>query len=959
MPDSPDELLSNRPPSSQVAERPWHARPADDALVSLGTDPVRGLADEDARRRLARDGPNELDAEPPTPAWRRFVAQFESVLVLLLLGATGISLALWFFERDATLPYDAIAIMAIVLLNATLGYVQEARAERAVAALRSMSAAEATVVRDATRRRLLARELVAGDLVLLEEGDTVPADARLIESTALQAAEAALTGESVPVDKVIEPLAADISLGDRTNMLFSGTTVTYGHGRAVVVATGMRTEMGHVADLLGATDDDPTPLQRQLDHVGKVLGLVVVAIAIAMIAAIVLVHGVRGVAAFLEVLLLGVALAVAAVPEGLPTIVTAVLAVGVRRMARRQAIVRRLAAVETLGSATVIASDKTGTLTRNEMTVRAVVTASGRANFGGSGYAPEGEVSTPDGAIEGAHALELERVLTAGHLANNAALHERDGQWHVQGDPTEGALLVATRKAGMDERTLADRWPRVGELPFSSERKLMSTVHEDRDGQQPLVLFAKGAPDVMLPRCSHEHVGGEVVPLTPARREALLRENEALADDALRTLAAAYRPLDAGIDFRRPDAGVERDLILLGLIGIIDPPRAEAGDSVRRARDAGIRPILITGDHPRTASVIANELGISDDRRVLTGTELGQLSDEALAEAVRVVSVYARVDPAHKLRIVDALQRNGEVVAMTGDGVNDAPALRSADIGIAMGITGTDVSKEAADMILADDDFATIVAAVEEGRGVYANIRRFLRFLLAGNLAEVIAMFLGVLLAERLGLRAADGTLLLPLLATQILWINLVTDGAPALALGLDPAERDLMRRAPRPRGEGVLTSRMWREILSSGFVMALSTLWVLDASLAGGFIAGTGTIEHARTMAFTTLVLAQLFNAFNARSETRSAIGDLVTAHWTGAAATFSVLLQLAVLHLGPLQRAFGVSPLSFADWVVCTAAASAVLWVREVVKLVGRARADSRTPRTAHASRTQGSSG
>ena len=776
-------------------------------------------------------------------------------------------------------------------------------------------------------------------MVLVEEGDTVPADARVLESTALQAAEAALTGESVAIEKVVEPVPADTALGDRIDMLFAGTTITYGRGRAVVVATGMRTEMGHVAGLLGATEDETTPLQRQLDHVGRVLAVVVVGIAGAMIATIVLVHEVRGTAAFFEVLLLGVALAVAAVPEGLPTIVTAVLAVGVRRMARRNAIVRRLAAVETLGSATVIASDKTGTLTRNEMTVRAVISASGRVRFAGSGYAPEGEVVGHEETLEGTLAVELERVLTAAYLANNATLHERDGRWQVQGDPTEGALLVAAHKAGLDGRVLLTRWPRVGERPFSSERKLMSTLHEDIERERDRVLFAKGAPDVILPRCSHELVGEAPVALTPARRQALLAANESLADEALRTLAAAYRPLAADVDYRgSPDA--ERQLVFLGLVGMIDPPRAEARDAVHRARDAGIRPIMITGDHPRTASVIANELGISADRRTLTGAELGQLSDEALWRAVAEVSVYARVDPAHKLRIVDALQHNGDVVAMTGDGVNDAPALRSADIGIAMGITGTDVSKEAADMILADDDFATIVAAVEEGRGVYANIRRFLRFLLAGNLAEVIAMFLGVLLAAQLGLRGDDGSLLLPLLATQILWINLVTDGAPALALGLDPAERGLMRRAPRPRGQGVLTPTMWREIVLSGLVMALSTLFVLDASLADGFIAGAGTIDHARSMAFTTLVLAQLFNAFNARSEWRSALGDLASAHWTAAATGFSVLLQMAVLYLPPLQRAFGVTPLSASDWLVCALAASAVLWVREIVKLLGRLR-------------------
>jgi P-type Ca2+ transporter type 2C len=944
MPSASHESPSTLSPSHEVAEVLWHARPAGAVLASLGSDGERGLAEVEARRRFARDGPNELASEPPVPAWRRFLGQFQSVLVLLLLAATAISLALWFVERDAALPYDAIAILAIVLLNATLGYVQEARAEQAVAALRSMSAAEATVIRDGERRRIPARELVAGDVVLLEEGDTIPADARILESTALQTAEAALTGESLPVDKSTDAVDADAALGDRTNMVFSGTTVTYGRGRGVVVATGMRTEMGRVAGLLGSTKEI-TPLQRELDHVGKVLGMVVVGIAVAMIAAIILMHHVRGVSALIEVLLLGVALAVAAVPEGLPTIVTAVLAVGVRRMARRNAIVRRLSAVETLGSATVIASDKTGTLTRNEMTVRAIVTASGRVRFAGSGYEPAGEVAADGTALEGALATELERALTAASLANNATLQQHDGRWSVQGDPTEGALLVAARKAGLDDGELGARWPRVGEIPFSSERKLMSTVHEDVERESQRVLCAKGAPDVLLPRCSHELVGGEPVELVPERREALARDNEALADEALRTLATAYRHLDAntprGGDARRGvDESVEQGLVFLALIGMIDPPRAEARDAVQRARDAGIRPILITGDHPRTAAVIAAELGISADGRVMTGKDLTRLSDEELSRAVAEVSVYARVDPSHKLRIVDALQRNGEVVAMTGDGVNDAPALRAADIGVAMGITGTDVSREAADMILADDDFATIVAAVEEGRGVYANIRRFLSFLLAGNLGEVITMFLGVLLAAQLGLRGTNGELLLPLLATQILWINLVTDGAPALALGLDPAERGLMRRGPRRRDEGVLTLHMWREIVTSGLVMALGTLWLLDASLPGGFVAGTGTIEHARAMAFTTLVLAQLFNAFNARSPLRSAFSDLGSAHWTAAATGLSLALQAAVIYLPPLQRAFGATGLSGPDWLRCLAVSSAVLWERELVKLVMRAR-------------------
>jgi len=868
------------------------------------------------------------------------------VLVLLLLAATAISVALWLVERDTPLPYDAIAILAIVLLNAALGYVQEERAAEAVAALRTMSAAEASVVRDGVRQRVPARTIATGDLLIVEEGDTVPADARIVQATALQVSEAALTGESVPVEKATATLGEETGLAERTNLLYSGTAVTYGRGRAVVVATGMHTEIGHIAGLLESTVAEETPLQRELDHVGRVLGLVVVGIAIAIIAAILLLQDVRGASAVVQVLLLGVALAVAAVPEGLPTIVTAVLAVGVRRMARRRAIVRRLSAVETLGSATVIASDKTGTLTRNEMTVRAVVTASGHVSIGGSGYAPEGEVVAQGATLDGALRIELERALTATFLANNATLHQSDERWHVQGDPTEGALLVAARKAGLDARALTARWPRVDELPFSSERKLMSTVHLDTEHGSARTLFTKGAPDVLLPRCSHELVGAEPVELTDTRREALLRASDALADEALRTLGAAYRLLGANDKLARDvaagdrDTGVEREMVFLGLIGMIDPPRAEAADAVRRTKQAGIRPILITGDHPRTAVVIANELGIVADRRVLVGAELARLSDEELSRAVVDTSVYARVDPAHKLRIVDALQRNGEVVAMTGDGVNDAPALRAADIGIAMGISGTDVSKEAADIVLADDDFATIVAAVEEGRAVYANIRRFLRFLLSGNIAEVMTMFFGVLLAGQLGMRGEDGTLLLPLLATQILWINLVTDGAPALALGLDPAEPGLMLRGPRDRKEGVLTRRTWNQVATVGLVMALGTLVVLDASLPGGFIPGTGDVGHARSMAFTTLVLFQLLNAFDVRSEVQSAFTGLTQSRWTWAAVALSVLLQVAVLYLPPLQRAFETTPLSGADWLLCVGVASSVLWLSELAKLVRRYR-------------------
>jgi len=806
-----------------------------------------------------------------------------------------------------------------------------------------MSAADASVVRNGERRSIPASAIVPGDIILVEEGDTVPADGRLIESASLQTAEAALTGESMPVTKDTAAIAEEVPLGDRENMVFSGTAATYGHGKAIVTATGMRTEMGRIAGLLKDTPNEPTPLQRELDRTGKRLGIAVVAIAVLMIATIVVVEEIRGAAALFDVLLLGVALAVAAVPEGLPAVVTAVLSIGVQRMARRNAIVRRLAAVETLGSASVIASDKTGTLTKNEMTVRVIVTASGRVTFDGSGYAPLGAVQREDRQpIDGPLRSELERALRVADRANNALVVERDGRWIVEGDPTEGALLVAARKAGVGSESLDARLPRIGEVPFSSERKLMSTLHRDTEQPDRGVVFTKGAPDVLLSRCTEEAIGDSRRPLTAERRAEILQVNEALAGEALRALGVGGRWLPSQIVAEHaatPGPHVEQNLVFVGLIGMIDPPRPEAREAVARAKRAGIRPIMITGDHPRTAAVIAQEIGITADGRAITGAELEKLPAEEAARTAAEVSVYARVNPEHKLRIVDALRRTGAVVAMTGDGVNDAPALKRADIGIAMGITGTDVSKEASDIVLADDNFASIVAAVEEGRAIFANIRKFLRYLLSSNIGEVMTMFFGVLLARRIGLHAESGQVVLPLLATQILWINLVTDGPPALALGVDPADKDLMHRPPRAAGEGVLTSRMWRGIIFVGAIMAVGTLFVLDASLPGGLVEGQGELRYAQTMAFTTLMLFQIFNVINARSDEQSAFVKLFTNGWLWAAVLLSVLLQFFVVYTPFLQQAFGTVPLGGGDWLFCIAVGSSVLWLREISKLIGRA--------------------
>ncbi len=929
--ESPSEIPAGTPAGDPFVES------AAAVLERLQSDGRTGLSGGEARARLGRFGRNELAQAAPVPGWRKFLLQFADMLVILLMVAGLVSAALWLVERDSALPYEAIAILAIVILNAVMGHLQQSRAEEAVAALKQMSAAQARVLRDGVRQAVPAAEVVPGDIILIEEGDTVPADARLIAVTSLQTAEAALTGESLPVAKQIAPVEAGAALGDRSNMVFSGTSVTYGHGRAVVTATGMQTEMGRIAGLLEEAKAEVTPLQRQLDRVGRGLAIIVVGIAAVMIGTILMVAEVRSLSALFDVLILGVALAVAAVPEGLPAVVTAVLSIGVQRMARRNAIVRHLAAVETLGAADVIASDKTGTLTRNEMTVRAVLTACGRANFTGTGYAPEGEVTCPSGGPVGGELQTLvRRALIVAERANNAVIHERDGQWRVQGDPTEGALIVAARKAGLEGGAMDRRFLRRGEVPFSSERKIMSTIHEDAE-QDRLLALTKGAPDVLLARCSREMIGEEERPLTDTRRAEILAQNEALAAEALRTLGVAFRPLPDEAGF---DSGVEEDLCFLGLIGMIDPPRPEAQEAVARAKGAGIRPIMITGDHPVTALVIATELGIATGTRAITGHQIEAMTEVELDRAVAEVSVFARVNPEHKLRIVKALQRGGKTVAMTGDGVNDAPALKTADIGIAMGITGTDVSQEAADMVLTDDNFATIVAAVEVGRSIYSNIRKFLRYLLSSNIGEVLTMFLGVLLAPVIGLGTGADGVVLPLLATQILWINLVTDGAPALALGIDPPDGRVMDRKPRPKAEPVITGRMWRGIFFVGAVMAVGTLYVLDAALPGGLVEGTGTIGYAQTMAFTTLMLFQLFNAFNARSDERSAFDGLFRNRWLWGAVGLSLGLHALVIYLPFLQKAFSTTALSAGDWLISALVASSVLWLREGTKLLARRR-------------------
>lgn len=933
-------------------------------LRELGSDPDDGLTQVQAAHRLVSTGLNVLRAQPPVPRWRKVLAQFQDPLIYLLLAAIVVSGGAWWVEGAAGWPVDAVVIAVIVVLNAVLGYSQEAKAERAVAALQRMTEVHATVRRDGRTVDVPVDEIVPGELLVLSEGDSVGADARLVEANSLQVAEAALTGESTAVSKAPATLSTDLPLGERTNSVYRGTAVTQGTGRAVVIGTAMDTEMGRIATLLESAVRGPTPLEREIAFIGRFLGLAVVVIAVVVMGTVWLVSGVETLGDAVDVLLLGVSLAVAAVPEGLPAVLSVVLSVGVRRMASRDAIVKNLSSVETLGSASVICSDKTGTLTRNEMTVQRLVTASGDARVTGVGYRPEGQVMISDagsgtGAATDQESLRAEAtvLLAGGSLTSDSELREQDGAWSVLGDPTEAAFLVAERKMGLTARR-ERRFTRVGEAPFTSVRKRMSTVQLDHEHADAPVLVTKGAPDVVLARCTRYRRGLRVLELDATMRARFLGDVERLSGEGMRTIGVAYRPLGEGgtgtVGEAYPHGGavpaevvaeLEDELVWVGTVGLTDPAREDVGEAVREAQRAGVRVVMITGDHPGTALRIAQDLGIAGRGGTsVTGAELDRLDEDGLHRAVADVDVFARVSPEHKLRIVDALQRDGQVVAMTGDGVNDAPALKSADIGVAMGISGTEVTKEAGEMILRDDNFSTIVAAVRQGRVIFANIRKFLRYLLSSNTGEVMTVFLGVTLASLIGLDVATGDgVILPLLATQILWINLVTDLAPALALGVDPETDDVMGRAPRRSDERVVDARMWVGILAVGLVMALVTLLSIDIFLPGGLVEGTDDLTVARTAGFTTLVLAQLFNVLNSRSQTRTAFSRLWTNRWLWAAIVLGLCAQVAVVHVPILQTAFGTSAMDLRHWLTCVLLASCVLWFDELVKL-GQRRHDRR---------------
>jgi Ca2+-transporting ATPase len=899
----------------------WYRLETQELVLHLDSDLEKGLATAEAESRLTKYGPNELIERGTKSPWLILWEQLTALMVVILIIAAAISFALGDLK-------DAIAILAIVVLNAVLGFTQEHRAEQAMAALKKLAVPTVKVRRDGHLRELSARELVPGDMVQLEAGAFVPADGRVVESVNLRTQEAALTGESEPVEKTSERLIGeDLAMGDRLNTVYMGTVVTYGRGLAIVTETGMNTELGRIADMIQAVEREPTPLQRRLEQLGR--GLAVAALVIvALVFALGLLRGENVRLMFLT----AISMAVAAVPEGLPAVVTIGLALGAQRMLRREALIRKLPAVETLGSVTVICSDKTGTLTENRMTVT-VLDVLGETQTVDTllrKRSPVLEVRRTREARPQARSLRL--LVMASALCNDAVLDlaDLDGdRYRAIGDPTEGALVLAATQLGFMKPELDQRYPRVAEIPFTSERKRMTTVHQinvppdEREvpcRDAPFVAFSKGAVDGLLEESNQVWSGDETVPMTDELRQRILAANEGLAQDGQRVLGVAFRPLSAQPE-KVDEADLERDVTFVGLVGMMDPPRPEVKEAVSTCRAAGIRPVMITGDHPLTAKHIARELGIATNGQALTGRDLTQMPPEELQDQVKTVPVYARVSPEHKLKIVQALQGQGHIVAMTGDGVNDAPALRKADIGVAMGITGTDVAKEAADMVLLDDNFATIVAAVEEGRTIYDNIRKFIKYTLTSNAGELWVM----LAAPFLGMP-------LPLLPLQILWINLVTDGLPGLALTLEPTERGAMRRPPYPPQENIFGRGMARDIIWVGLLMGMVSLGV-------GFWGWSTGHPAWQTMVFTTLTLSQLGNALALRSERDSLFGiGLGSNKAMLGTVLLTLLAQLAVVYLPFLQVIFKTQALPLPALLLCLVLSTIVFWGVEIKKWILR---------------------
>ena len=886
--------------SSEQVTPAWHTLSADATFSGLKSTPS-GLTSAEAARRLAEYGPNELTATHRISPWSILIDQFKNVLIIILLIATALSA---FFGHGI----EAIAITVIVLFAVLLGFVQEYRAERAIEALRKMAAPTASVLRDGQEREIPARELVPGDVFLIRAGDRIPADGRLIEAVNLQIEEAALTGESVAVEKHTAALGNnDLTLGDRKNIAYAGTAATYGRGRAIVIATGMNTEFGKIAKMLQTVETGKTLLQVNLDQMGHSLARA----ALVVVAVIVVLGLLRG-QPFIEMLIFGIALAVAVVPEALPAVVTISLAIGVQRMVRRHALVRRLPAVETLGRTSVICSDKTGTLTKDEMTARRVFVAGQMLDVSGSGYEPHGQFSRNGASVDASGPVT--RLFRAAALASDARIvtDDQNGRWDIKGDPTEGALVVAAAKAGLDKSVLDAQYPRVNEIPFTSETKRMTTLHDTPEG---VTAYSKGAPEIVLDSCTQWLTEDGPARLDPDDRATILEAARDMARGALRVLAVAEK---AGATIEDAEHG----MTFLGLVGMIDPPRPEARAAIETCDQAGIRPVMITGDHPLTAQAVARELGLLKTDHIVTGAELEQMSDADLEREVEHIEVYARVSPAHKLRVVTALQQNGHIVAMTGDGVNDAPALKKADIGVAMGITGTDVTKEAAAMTLTDDNFASIVAAVEEGRGIFGNIKKYLMYLLSSNIGEIGLM--------------AGATLLglpLPLTAVQILYVNLATDGLPALALSVDPPEADLMKRKPLKPNTGIFT----RPVVA---LMALGGIWSTIVNL-GLFIwaRSTGRSDmEAMTMTFVSLVLIQFFKAYSFRSDRHSVLQRPFANRWLNLAIVWELLLLAVIVYTPFLQGAFGTFSMPLSNWVIIALMAFTVLPVLEVGKWMVR---------------------
>jgi len=882
----------------------WHTKTTGQAFAELKSG-ESGIRQSEAEARLAKYGPNEIQAAHRISPWEILLEQFKNVLILILLAATAISLFLGH-------GIESIAIAVIVMFAVFLGFIQEYRAERAIEALKQMAAPTASVLREGTEVKIPARDLVPGDVIILHTGDRIPADARLLESINLQIEEAALTGESVPVEKHVQPLPIhDLPVGDRKNMVYAGTAATYGRGRALVVATGMQTEFGRIAQLLQTVETSKTPLQHNLDKVGTALAraaLVVVAIIVAL--------GLFRGQPFVEMLIFGIALAVAVVPEALPAVVTISLAIGVQKMVKRNALIRRLPAVETLGSTSVICSDKTGTLTKDEMTVRKIFAAGQVFSVSGAGYSPVGQFSV-NGGTPIVPTPGLQKLLIAATLASDTHLiaggeNDSGGEWNIKGDPTEGALVVAAAKAGLQKESLDSEYPRVQEIPFTSETKRMTTLHQTNGS---LTAYAKGAPEMILDGCDWQLTADGVVPLDDAGRGQALALAHEMAGEALRVLAIASKPK---VTLETAQSG----MTFLGLAGMIDPPRPEAKNAIAICEQAGIRPVMITGDHPMTAKAVARELGLLKTGRVVTGAELEAMSDEQFKSEVETIDVYARVSPAHKLRVVTALQANGHIAAMTGDGVNDAPALKKADIGIAMGITGTDVTKEAAAMTLTDDNFASIIAAVEEGRGVFDNIKKYLMYLLSSNIGEIGLMTGATLLG-----------LPLPLTAVQILYVNLATDGLPALALAVDPAEKDLMKRKPRNPRTGIFTRPIVSLMVAGGLWSTLLNLGVFVWALNSG-----RSLEEAMTMTFVSLVLIQFFKAYNFRSDRHSVLNRPFANKWLNWAILWEVILLVLIIYVPFLHDAFGTYYLPLVDWLIVLALAVTIMPVLELVKWMER---------------------